>query len=48
MERYFYGRILPRRVIKADTTEGDTLQIPADINIEAITPLEITIPDASR
>lgn len=46
MEKYFYGRILPRRTVKVDTVvQTDSLQNMIDLNIMEIPPLQILTPD---
>ena len=45
LEKYFYGRILPRRVAKVDTViKADTLENMIDLNIMEIPRLEILMP----
>ena len=45
LEKYFYGRILPRAPVKKDTTLTDTLSIIIELDVMDVPRLEITIPD---
>ncbi len=46
MEKYFYGRILPRAVIKKDTTMTDTLRTIIELDVTNVPRLEVTLPDS--
>ena len=46
LEKYFHGRILPRRApVKKDTTLTDTLSTIIELDVMDVPRLEITIPD---
>lgn len=46
MEKFFYDRILPRRVAMKDTIQVDSLESAIRIKVDAIPSLEISSPDS--
>jgi len=46
LEKYFHGRILPRRAAKKDTVVSDSLEQILQLNVLDVPRLEITIPDS--